>query len=583
MADCVAVPCAGADHDETPGEFELRDLTVGRYTITEIAAPAGYVLDATPLTAEITSPMAAPYTANAGSVTNSLGTISWTKEGPDGSTLLGGATFTITPNPTTGSGALVVIDNGANDADKDAGRFSVTGVFVDRAGGYSIAETAAPAGYVLDTSVVVVNPTTANPDVSVAAGTWVNMLGSLRWEKRDGSQALLGGATFLVTGPNGYSLTILDNDANDADRDAGQLQVNGLFLGAYSVTETVAPAGFVMDTTPRNATLTQGQPNAEIASDFVNTLGSLAWIKKDAKGSLLGGATFLVTGPFGYSQAVTDNAALDADPVAGQFLVNSLKLGTYTVAETAAPAGYIKSPVQLQGTLTQAAPNATLAAAFVNTLGELSWTKDKGDPGTTPLGGATFSVSPNPYGAGSLTVVDNDANDLNKFAGAFRLGDVPTATYTVTETAAPEGYTKSTATCTITVSQANPSGTPACSFSNPPIPPAINVVKTAGTSETAQAADGATLEVEALPLNVTYKYVVTNTGNVRLLGVTVVDDNGTPSNAADDFAAACRDANGSGLAQPFELAAGASVTCFAPLSVTRDTTNIVTAAGVSVG
>ncbi len=249
--------------------------------------------------------------------------------------------------------------------------------------------------------------------------------------------------------------------------------MNGLKLGDYTVTETIAPAGYVMDTTPRNATLTAAAADAEIDQpDFVNTLGSLSWVKQDAKGSLLGGATFRVTGPFGYDVTVLDDSALDADKIAGQFKLLSLKLGTYTVTETAAPAGYILDPASQNATLTQAAPNATIAKAFVNTLGELLWTKDKGDTAKTPLGGATFSVTPNPFtGTGSLTVVDNDASDQDKADGTFRLVDVRVGTYTVVETAAPEGYTKSTATCTITVSAANPTGTPACSFSNPPIPP----------------------------------------------------------------------------------------------------------------
>ena len=48
---------------------------------------------------------------------------------------------------------------------------------------------------------------------------------------------------------------------------------------------------------------------------------------------------------------------------------------------------------------------------------------------------------------------------------------------------------------------------------------------------------------------VTFTYVVTNTGNNPLSGVTVSDDNGTPGNLADDFNAAFvgGDTNGNGL------------------------------------
>ncbi len=308
VSDCVVEPCTGADKDATPGEFELRQVPTGTYTIVETQAPSGYVLDPDELTAVVSQTLKAPYTVDAGSVTNTLGSISWVKNGPNGTSLLGGATFTITPNPQTGTGTLVVVDNDAKDADKTDGEFTVADVLVDK-GAYSIAETAAPAGYVGDTSVAQVSPTTANPHVSVAAGTWINTLGSLAWEKRDGDGALLGGATFRVTGPGGFDRTVVDNDAHDADTDAGQFRLTGLFLGDYTVTETVAPAGYVRDTTPRNATLTAGQPDVEISSDFVNLLGSLAWVKQDAKGNPLGGATFSVTGPFDFSVSVTDNSA----------------------------------------------------------------------------------------------------------------------------------------------------------------------------------------------------------------------------------------------------------------------------------
>src|SRR5688572_8360351 len=61
--------------------------------------------------------------------------------------------------------------------------------------------------------------------------------------------------------------------------------------------------------------------------------------------------------------------------------------------------------------------------------------------------------------------------------------------------------------------------------------PAISISKlTNGTNN--DAAPGVFVPVSS---TVTFTYVVTNTGNVPLSGVTVLDDNGTPGNAADDF------------------------------------------------
>ncbi len=386
------------DADPADGKFQLDSIKTGTYEIVETAAPAGYVLDTKKLTAVVTQTLKSPYTVDAGSVKNTLGSISWVKNGPDGKELLGGATFTITPNPQTGAvEPLVVVDNGANDADDTLGAFKVTGVLVDsKDPHYSIAETAAPAGYVGDASVEIVNPTTASPVVSVKAGTWVNTLGSLAWVKHDGDGALLGGATFRITGPFDYDVTVKDNTGLDADPDDGEFLLVGLKLGTYEVTETLAPDGYILDGDKQSAMLTATAVDGAIELPFVNTLGSLAWLKQDAAGNLLGGATFHVTGPFGYDEIVLDNAAPDADPVAGQFLLEDLKLGTYEVQETQAPDGYILDADKQSASVTVEDPSAVIEAPFVNTLGELTWTKDKGDEKSTPLGGATFSVEPQP-------------------------------------------------------------------------------------------------------------------------------------------------------------------------------------------
>ena len=75
--------------------------------------------------------------------------------------------------------------------------------------------------------------------------------------------------------------------------------------------------------------------------------------------------------------------------------------------------------------------------------------------------------------------------------------------------------------------------------------PGINLVKlTNGT-------DNDTPPGPIVPVGstVTFTYVVTNTGNVPLSGVTVRDDNGTPADPADDFDATFvgGDTDGDGL------------------------------------
>jgi hypothetical protein len=77
--------------------------------------------------------------------------------------------------------------------------------------------------------------------------------------------------------------------------------------------------------------------------------GSLIWFKQDSSGNPLGGATFQVCRTldrFGTDIEdecfdVLDNSAPDVDQVEGAFELVDLKLGEYTIQETAAPDGYL--------------------------------------------------------------------------------------------------------------------------------------------------------------------------------------------------------------------------------------------------
>ena len=67
----------------------------------------------------------------------------------------------------------------------------------------------------------------------------------------------------------------------------------------------------------------------------------------------------------------------------------------------------------------------------------------KVDEDGNALAGATFTIDPNPLVGATespLTIVDNDANDMDKADGIIRLPEINPGTYTVTETVAPEGY-----------------------------------------------------------------------------------------------------------------------------------------------
>ena len=260
----------------------------------------------------------------------------------------------------------------------------------------SVTENVAPPWFALPADPDrVVTVSEANLDVSIGTignddvDDFHNRLGTIEWEKRDGSVSaphpLQGGATFEVSGNGGPfdchgtggTITVVDNGMNDADPDAGQLRVERVCLGSYTITETIPPPDFILDTdTTRSVAVTSadlsgtvgteplGAPpgtddegtrvNGECtndACDFHNRRGSLL-IRKEGKDAstpdptdLLGGATFLITpNPFtGFGSLIVtdDTVGVDSyDTDAGLICLNNVVPGTYTVSEFSAPAGY---------------------------------------------------------------------------------------------------------------------------------------------------------------------------------------------------------------------------------------------------
>src|SRR4051794_26240061 len=120
--------------------------------------------------------------------------------------------------------------------------------------------------------------------VKLSAGS---TCGQLKIVKHDGAGALLGGATFRITpdprpiaNPDQY-LDVLDNGPYDNDPADGQITVDPVVPGDYTVTEHAAPTGYLLDTSSPSVHVPSGAANTPVPV-FTDTFGSITVHKMNA-------------------------------------------------------------------------------------------------------------------------------------------------------------------------------------------------------------------------------------------------------------------------------------------------------------
>lgn len=155
------------------------------------------------------------------------------------------------------------------------------------------------------------------------------VVGSLRLRKTDTGGKLLNGAVFHVSG-NGYE--------QDVTVENGEITVNELPAGDYTITEKTAPNGYLVNVAPFKTTVVAGQTVETTITDEAPT-GKISIKKSDSEGNIQGeasleGAEYTVYGADGQE---VGKITTDKD---GNGSLENLVLGTYTVKETKAPEAY---------------------------------------------------------------------------------------------------------------------------------------------------------------------------------------------------------------------------------------------------
>ena len=283
VADCVGTCGTGAyeDQDPDPGEFSLTGLKWGTYTISETIAPPGYTAATgefafTQIKGSALEGTLVPVNGvtDNGVINKRLPSVSWTKlDDADDGPLLGGSVWTWRPVDPGGSAAEVTdctADSAAEcagvDKDPAAGKFLLNDV---APGTYTLTERSAPTGYELDTTVHTVTVSADDVGQTVDAGAFVDkrLVGSISWRKADADSAEpLSGSTWTLAGPGVPADTVITDcgqapceagEYKDQDPSPGAFEVRGLAWSdqAYSLTEKEAPAGYTLDRTVHEFTI----------------------------------------------------------------------------------------------------------------------------------------------------------------------------------------------------------------------------------------------------------------------------------------------------------------------------------------
>ncbi|WP_279255952.1 MSCRAMM family protein [Enterococcus faecalis] len=310
----------------TDGTVTIPNLAVNRtYEITETKAPAGYVLDKTVHKVTLTSAQANKVVTVTVDNVAQKGSIKIVKQDKDSKKRLTGAEFQWKDTVTGKTGTVTVGTDGT---------VTIPNLAVNRT--YEITETKAPAGYVLDKTVhkVTLTSAQANKVVTVTIDN-IAQKGSIKIVKQDkDSKKRLTGAEFqwkdTVTGKTG-TVTV----GTDGTVTIPNLSVNR----TYEITETKAPAGYVLDKTVHKVTLTTAQANkvVTVTIDNIAQKGSLAIIKvdKDSRKRLAGAE-------FKWRDTVTGKEGTVVADKNGQALITNLPVNrVYEITEIKAPNGYV--------------------------------------------------------------------------------------------------------------------------------------------------------------------------------------------------------------------------------------------------
>ena len=482
------------------GQIQLYDLTPGTYVVTEVKAPAGYVLNSQPQTV----------------VVNAADTQTLTFTNPPKGALIVQKYDSITKEPLAGA-QFKITTSGGELVPGNEGLTSSNGLYTTDAKGqimlpklspdtYVVTEVKAPDNYKLDAAPQTVRVNEADTQT---VSFYDEPLCTLTLLKRDANtKKPLANAEFSVKYSDGTAVGA-NNERYTTGKD-GTVIVSGLKPNAtVVVAEVKAPTGYIKEPSPKTTVVRSGAANSLAFDNEPTTTLIIRKFIAGTENEPLSGVAFRVVD--GSGAAVGSDDGVYYTDKAGEIVLDGLEPGmTVTAREVKTVDGYVLdgTPQDIlikAGTVQQLTFwNARQGALVIRKLDSIT---------KTSLAGAEFSVR---YADGR--VVDNAGGKLssNGIYTTNRHGESGitglTGTVVVTEDKAPDGYLMDTNSRTQTVT-VNADDTQTLVFYNTPIG---GLTITKSDEDTGERISGVKFEVRKQNGEIVGQYTTDRNGVIRL-------------------------------------------------------------------